>query len=197
MWFATRLALLLLPACASAATADEFKPAADMFAVSVRDTAAAASLKGELNRFLEAHHIPEFKTIKARDRLVLMFKALPATDVGKLTGEFKRWAAIQEDIRELPVLVHGQAYAIPTGMIMIQFKEGTPLEHARATLKEFDLTVVQPPTALRPTHFVVQGSDGAVIDPLTVARRIKGDSSVLFAEADLIVVGPKSGANLH
>jgi hypothetical protein len=192
---AQRSALALAVLFPFAVAAQTYERATDIFAVTVPADETGDRFKSELVRFLEIRKVTAVQALKTRDRTMLLFKATPGAGLDKFREELGHWVSLRESVDQPLVLIHGRSYAIPTGMIMIQFRTGISLDEARVKLKDFGLGIVQEPSALRPTRFVVKSEEAPNADPIALARRIKADPSILNAEPDLLVVEPKSPAH--
>lgn len=96
-----------------------------------------------------------------------------------------------KNFRLMPTTTTSGTQSIPTGRIIIQFKDGILDLRARAFLTQSKLKIVQEPTRLRPTRFVVE-PDSKVPgpDPVALAKNISANPDIRFAEADMLFITP-------
>jgi menaquinone-dependent protoporphyrinogen IX oxidase len=91
--------------------------------------------------------------------------------------------------RLMPVFTTSGGYTIPTGRIIVQFKDGITDEQARKYLARTNVTVVQQPTKLRPSRFVIEAdSNSPTADPIILAKTMASNPSVRLAEPDMLIV---------
>ena len=92
-------------------------------------------------------------------------------------------------LRRVPVVETPDAYAVPTGKIIVQFRSDADLDRAPLLWTGMGLKVVQQPTAFRPGRFVVEtDSKASSMDAVSLANRISSRPEVQFAEADMLSI---------
>jgi hypothetical protein len=95
------------------------------------------------------------------------------------------------EFQKLPVSITPDGLSVPTGRVIVQFKDDVDTRQVQKSLGESALKVVQPPTRLRPTRYVVEATPGTPQrDPLELAKTMASRPDVAFAEPDMLSVQP-------
>jgi hypothetical protein len=136
-------------------------------------------------------HATIIQIAAARQAGIVVFRPPETTPAANFAQSLKAFAdRHSRDFQMLTVEKSQSALRIPTGNVILQFKDDIGADEARAFLAEAGLRLVQQPTALRPTRFVVEPEGSAKQDPLALAKALAANPLILFAEADLLIVSP-------
>ena len=150
--------------------------------------------EGILRRDLHASIVPIAAAAQAG---IIVFKPPASTPAGVFTRLVKTFVTKNSrDFQMLAVITSRAAVTIPTGRIIVQFKEDIGLDQARAFLAKAALKIVQQPSMLRSTRFVVEpDSRASQHDPIRLAEILSAEPSLLFAEPDMLSITPPLPAN--
>lgn len=165
--------------------------ARELFAVRQTTPVAAAAIDtARLRAALKAALNVEIVENAVGARLGIVLFRKPATGADNdFAAALDRWVSMRSSIARLSVLPHQSGAAVVTGRVVVQFDQHVSVDLARARLGERQLTIVQEPSWLRPTRFVVDASRGQVrIGWGELEDRFRGMQGIQFIEPDLLFV---------
>jgi hypothetical protein len=105
-------------------------------------------------------------------------------------AHIKKFENSHPSMKNVEVYSSSKGLSIPTGQIIIAFKDGTSAAEAKDILAKANLKVVSEPTKLLPQQFVVEALDDA--DAAEVAKKLALDPQVNFTEPDLLLISAPS-----
>jgi hypothetical protein len=131
-------------------------------------------------------HAKVFQDDMAKRYRIVLLERPESISPSVFNASIKKIERRYQGVTSVQVYASAKGLSIPTGQIIVVFKDGTSAADARDKLTGFGVKIVGEPTRLLPEQFVVEVKDGS--NAAALAAKLAQDVKVRFAEPDFVQI---------